>query len=697
MHLITIKNITFQNPENHYVVIKDLNDKVYLGTIFYAYRGQQLLVDSTSVMTGYGEQQKIQTLQYVPPQSEEQLISLLSSGLIPKIGVKTAEKIVESVDYDRFLDHIDDYLPYLKIKDPLKESLKKHLLLYHYFTQSSSIFTQLGFTQESIIKINELFGKDSLHILKKNPYQFYKKIPLLTFKFLDEVAAHYQLSTTSKERLYAGTTACIDEYCEEFKSSGIEFNLLHQKGATFLSIDSSIYYATLDNFLNTKELCEIIIDKQIIISTPQIYYTELGIASNIRRLKTGTIEHYPNINSLPGFLSVEQKAAIKNLLQHKISILTGMPGSGKTTIIKYAVELFNQQHKNNIVYIGTPTGKAAQRVKETASTLSLKISTNHKLLGFLPDGSFVHHEKNLLNVDLLILDESSMIDMFMFYSILKALPSHARLWIIGDSNQLPSVQLGNILLDLIKSKFISHIHLDKVFRQGENSQILSQAITVIQQGQLTLPSNAKDQDFYFFQRDIEKDIAQTTIALFFKILNNKKYSLNELQILCPQKTSLCGVDYLNSQIQSFLFKNQHPIKWKEKEFYMNDKVIQTINDYDRNVFNGDIGFIKSINVNTYQIVVTFDSGDVIYEKSQIEQLELAYAISIHKFQGSECKGIIMPISKNFFRMLTPKLIYTGMTRAKELLVMNGDLNVLNHCILNNKDIERKTFLQHFLS
>ena len=185
-------------------------------------------------------------------------------------------------------------------------------------------------------------------------------------------------------------------------------------------------------------------------------------------------------------------------------------------------------------------------------------------------------------------------------------------------------------------------------------------------------------------------------TLFFKVKNNKSYNFNQLQILCPQKTTFCGVDYLNHQIQLIINQNRQSIKWKDKSFFQNDKVIQTINDYERNVFNGDIGFIKSFSLPNNQLIVEINGIEVIYEKSQIYELDLAYAISIHKFQGSECKAVIMPISPKFIKMMTPKLLYTGKPRAKELLILNGDLNIFNHCIENNKDIDRKTLLKHFL-
>jgi exodeoxyribonuclease V alpha subunit len=692
MAIISIKSITFYNPENHYAIIKDYNDDYYQGNIFYPYKEQKLEVQSEFIMTAYGKQQKITFVKYFAPKTSVELVNLLTSGLIPKVGQKTALKITENIIADTFLDELE--LQHININQNLKSSLKNKLMFYKNFIVSNLKFTEKGFQQDSIIKITELFGEKALSILETNPYIFYKKIPLLTFGFIDKVAESYQLSRHSKERILAGTFSCIEDYCNENKCSGIEFNNLCKTAGSFLEIDDGIYYATLNHLLDEKELCEITIDNQNLISTPQIYYTELGIANQIKRLKNGSVDKNKFIATLPDFLSDNQVQAIEDLLNNKVSILTGMPGSGKTTIIQYVIKLFEKQYPEKIVYIGTPTGKSAQRVRETDAKLN--VSTNHKLLGFLPDGSFLHNENNKLKVDLVILDETSMVDIFMFHSLLKAIPNNAQVLIIGDPNQLPSIQLGNVLLDLIESKVIIHKHLHEVFRQKENSNILNSAMKVINKEIIKQPENNKDQDFYFFNKTIEKDIAKVTIDLFFKIKQNKQYALRDLQILCPQKTSLCGVDYLNNEIQSILFQDKKSIKWKDKEFFEGDKVIQNINDYDRNIFNGDIGFIKSFSTTNYQIIIDCDGSEVIYEKSQIEQLELAYAITIHKFQGSECKGIIMPITKSFSRMLTPKLIYTGMTRAKELLVLSGDLNIFNHSIKYNEDIERKTFLQFFL-
>lgn len=700
MKIIKIKSITFYNPENHYAIIKDEDDYSYQGNLYYPYKGQKIEVKTEIMQTMYGEQEKILMVKYFIPENKNQLIKLLSSGMISRIGDKTAEKVTNYAIIENNVENINSFflnnekaIEHFPINIQLKKSINHYVKFYYGFINSNTILSGKGFSQESIIKINELYGIDSLNIIEKNPYQLYKKIPLLSFLFLDKVAHSYQLSKTSVERILAGTYACIEEYCEENKSSGIVFEQLHQIGFKFLDIDEGTYYATLNHLLNDKNLCEITIDESLFISTPQIYYTELSIARNIKRLNF-TSTKIKKTKNVPDFLSNEQNNSIDILLNNKLAILTGMPGSGKTTIIQYAVQSFLEQYPDKVVVVGTPTGKAAQRVKETNA--NLQVSTNHKLLGFLPNGEFIFNEKNKLKIDLLIVDETSMIDMYMFSNILKALPTHAKLWIIGDSNQLSSIQLGNILIDLIDSKIIAHTHLNKVFRQNEGSEILYNAIRVIDKKPIEPTIKEKNRDFYFFEEDNEMKIASSTIELFFKIKNNKNYHFNELQILCPQKTTLCGIDSLNSAIQKQLFNEEIHLKWKNKLFFKGDKVIQTINDYDRNIFNGDIGYIKDFSISNYQLIVYCNGQEIIYEKSQIEQLELAYAISVHKFQGSECKAVIIPISKMFSKMLTPKLIYTAMTRAKQLLVLNGNLSLFNECVLHNKDIERKTFLKYFI-
>ena len=474
MNLISIKTITFYNPENHFTIIKDEKDIYYQGCIFYPYKNQKIEVKTEPIKTAYGEQKKIVFVKYVQPNKQDELIGLLSSGLIPKIGEKTAQKIIYSIiDYEEFWKNPEKDINQVTINDKLKKSLLNNIVFYKNFIALHEQFSLKGFTQDSIIKINEIFKEKALFILQNNPYQFYKKIPLLTFQFLDKVAESFDLSKHSKERILAGTYACIDEHCEENKCSGIEFNKLHKIGFQFLNIDDGIYYSTLNHLIDDKELCEITINDKLFIATPQIYYTELGIANTLKKIKNGNIIKNPFLSELPNFLSEHQKKSIEILLNNKVAILTGMPGSGKTTIIQYAIELYKKQNPDKIVYIGTPTGKASQRVKETNPNLN--VSTNHRLLGFLPNGSFIFNEKNLLEVDLLVLDETSMVDMFMFYSLLKALPNRTQLWLIGDSNQLPSIQLGDVLLDLITSNYFAYHHLHEVFRQNENSKILKNA------------------------------------------------------------------------------------------------------------------------------------------------------------------------------------------------------------------------------
>ena len=695
MKIISIKNIVFYNIESHYCIFKDSEDLTYQGNLFYPYKKQKIEIDYSTIKTAYGEQFKIGLCNYFLPETEEQIVNFLSSGLISNIGDKTAKKIFNIVrNKESLFNNLEDYLKQLNLNAKLSNNLANKLKLYKNFVISNLEFSKIGFSQDSIIKIIQLFGSNSISILKSNPYEFYKKIPLVTFEFLDKVASTFELSLVSKERILAGAMSYIEEYCNDNKSSGISFDNLFEQLYQFLKIDDGICYATLNHLIDEKKLCEIEIDNNLLISTPQIFYTEMGISNNIKRLNIKIKKQNFDYNKIPEFLSEKQKKAIISLLENKISILTGMPGTGKTTIIKYAVSIFKESNNKKIIHIGTPTGKAAQRVKEMDNSLS--VSTNHKMLGFLPNGEFIHNEKNKLNYDLLILDESSMIDIFMFHDIVKSLPDDARLWIIGDSNQLPSINLGNVLLDLISSKLINHYQLTEVFRQKSNSNILNNAINVINKESVVKHENKPNLDFYFFHKTEEKEIVASTLDLYFKIIKNKELSINEIQILCPQKTGLCGVDNINKSIQSVLFNGNNSIKWKEKVFYIGDKVIQTINDYEKDIFNGDVGYIKNISINSYQIVVSFVDREVVFEKSEIDQLELAYALTIHKFQGSETNTIIMPIAKSFYRMLTPKLIYTGMTRAKNLLVMNGDIYLFNKALKSNLDVERKTFLQHFL-
>ena len=696
MNLITIKNITFYNVENHFVIFKDEEDKFFQGNLFYPYRGQKLKVKTDIIQTTYGEQQKLKTVDYILPTSQDELVSFLASGLFPKIGAKTALKIAQETNCTQLFENHATAVSSLAIKKTIQHTLSKYLSLYIAFTKANLVFTQRGFNQEQIIAISLLYKENAVTTLESNPYDFYKKIPKVTFEFLDSVAKHYNLSLYSKERLLAGTLACLEEYFEKNKCSGMEFNLLQSIATKFLDIEDGIYFATLNHLINDKELCEITINDVLLISTPQVYYTELGISNNLKRLNTLTdIKINNDFKSLPPFLSEKQIQSIESLLKHKVSVLTGMPGSGKTTIINYAISEYKKIKPDAKVYIGTPTGKAAQRVKETNS--SLNVSTNHKMLGFLPDGTFIFNKENKLDYDLLILDETSMVDMFMFLNILKTLKSETRLWIIGDTNQLASIGLGNVLMDIINSKKINHVHLSEVFRQNKDSHILKHAIEVINKEPQFKFSYPNIEDFYCFDRKQDKEISQSTIDLFFNISKKRNLGLEDLQILCPQRSSMCGIDFLNSEIQSKIHHGKNAIKWKDKHFYLGDKVIQTVNDYDRDVFNGDIGFIKFFDLKNFTVIASFNNVEVTYERVEIDQLELAYAISIHKFQGSECKSVLIPISRSFMKMLTPKLMYTAMTRAKELLVLNGDLDILNYALEFNEDKIRQTFLTHFLT
>lgn len=705
--IISISKILFFSEENFYCVFEGIDNnikKIYLGFVYYPFVNMNLRISTENIISTYGSQEKIIYLEYLTINNVEAFKNFLQTSYFPKIGKKISNKFCLDFNIRNALDLQNIHK--INTSNKSYQTIINNYIKYEEFLYIYKNFYLLGFNQEQILECQKKFGNESIQYLNNNIYFFYKKISKLSFGILDKIGLKKGFNNFSIERLKAGTIACIEEYQEKTKNSFIEYNELVKLAIDFLNIPEDIYFISLSHLIEDKKISELIVENNNLsynyISQPTVYNIEKSIFNNL--CKINLINKYKLNNSdLPFFLSNTQKNGILNLFNNQLSFITGMPGTGKTTIIQYGIELFLKNNIGTKIKIGTPTGKAAKRVKEsisseylTQSEFNIEISTNHRLLKYLPHNqSFFYNEDNKLDIDLLILDESSMLDIYMFYQILKSLPSTCYLWIIGDINQLPSIQLGNILEDCITSKKFNHIHLNEVFRQNENSLILKNAQLLLNNEDLIIPQNEYNQDFYFFNILKDKDTSKKTIDLFFQISQFKKYSLEDIQILSPQKSGFCGTDYLNYNIQKIIHTNtkNKSIKWKDKEFFIGDKVIQTVNDYDRNIFNGDIFYIEKFE--DFKIYLKNSDGSFIAEKQEIDELELAYALTVHKYQGSEVKSVILPISDSFYH-LNKSIIYTGMTRAKDLMTFVGNLSYFNKT--KNKEIEkRNTFLNQFLN
>ena len=700
-----IKNYVFHNEENSYSIarlITESDDIVTLVGYFpkisedviYEFEGEWVKHQT------YGEQLKVQSFKKAQKQSKAGLVSYLSSSFFNGIGPKTAEKIVNTLGEDAIQKIMDD-------PSVLKEVGLNNVRIAKFFQQLKEnqtnehiLVTLYGYelSGKLAMKLLNKYQMLTIEKLEENPFRLIDDIEGIGFKKADDIAQKLGIAKSDIRRIKAAILYVL-EY------------IAYQNGDIYLTLDQLNIQTEqvlgesyqIDEAIDilTKESRIVIEDDRYYLS--QSYHVEIKLAEKIKELNS-EMNHAINqeyIKSLIDAVELKknitytdiQKTAILKALTHKISIITGGPGTGKTTIIDGLLEVYKVYHKLDFnhpeiyekIACLAPTGRAAKRMKEL---LNIETSTIHRHLGYNYDGVFSFDEFHLLPQDLVIIDESSMIDLFLANKLFEAIKPSAQVIIVGDVDQLPSVGPGQVLSDLIDSKIIEVIRLDEIHRQAKDSNIISLARSVNMQ-QLAYSDLESGNDVYLYHADYNK--IQKTIINQVKGAIDKGYSLIEdIQVLAPMYKGELGIDRFNEILQEHFNPNKkNKLIYKDKTFYEGDKVIQLINDPKRSIMNGDIGVIKSIETNEDNetfVIVSYDDNDVLYEKQDLDEINLAYAISIHKSQGSEYKIVMMPMVKSYMHMLKKELIYTAITRAKQYLIILGDMKLLiyaaNH--LSNK-------------
>ncbi len=700
-----IKNYVFHNEENSYSIarlITESDDIVTLVGYFpkisedviYEFEGEWVKHQT------YGEQLKVQSFKKAQKQSKAGLISYLSSSFFNGIGPKTAEKIVETLGEDAIAKIM---------KDPnvLKEVGLNNVRIAKFFQQLKEnqtnehiLVTLYGYelSGKLAMKLLNKYQMLTIEKLEENPYRLIDDIEGIGFKKADDIAQKLGIAKSDIRRIKASVLYVL-EY------------IAYQNGDIYLTIDqlNAQTEQVLSESYDINEAIDALIEENRIIIEDEKYYlnqsyhVELKLAEKIKELNTSMQKEINEtyIKSLIDAVEIKknmtyteiQKTAILKALTHKIAIITGGPGTGKTTIIDGLLEVYKVYNKLDFshpeiyekIACLAPTGRAAKRMKEL---LNIQTSTIHRHLGYNYEGVFNYDEFHLLPQDLIIIDESSMIDLFLANKLFEAIKPSAQVIIVGDVDQLPSVGPGQVLSDLIESKTIEVIRLNEIHRQAKDSNIISLARSVNMQ-QLSYSDLESGNDVYLYHADYNK--IQKTIINQVKGAIDKGYSLiDDIQVLAPMYKGELGIDRFNQILQEHFNPNKkNKLIYKDKTFYVGDKVIQLINDPKRLIMNGDIGVIKSIETNEENdtfVIVSYDDNDVLYEKQDLDEINLAYAISIHKSQGSEYKIVMMPMVKSYMHMLKKELIYTAITRAKQYLIILGDMKLLiyaaNH--LSNK-------------
>jgi exodeoxyribonuclease V alpha subunit len=656
----------------------------------------------------YGRQFTISSYKIESPSDIVGIKKYLGSGLIKGIGAKYANRIVEKFDIST-LDIIDKNPERLKEIEGLGkkriESITKCWTEQKSIRQVMIFLQGHGVTPAYAQKIYKTYGEKSIDQMQSNPYKIARDIHGIGFKTADAIAQKLGIPKDSPDRIDAGIEftllACGDDghVCQPIT----EFLVSAQE---MLDADPSLIESRFEPLIADKriEIGQMVFDGVLasFIWLRRMFLSEVGIAKQIMRLKRcacslRSVDTAKALEWVQKQLSIQlapnQIDAVVQSLQEKVQIITGGPGTGKSTITK-AVLAITEKLSSKII-LAAPTGRAAKRMTEITGK---KASTLHSLLEFdFKKGGFKKGYEDPLDCDLIIVDEASMIDTQLMYSLLKAIPNNARVIFVGDINQLPSVGAGNVLKDMIASQAVPVTILNQIFRQAEGSKIITNAHR-INNGAYPDIQNTPGSDFYFMEANEPEDVQKIIVSLVTQRLP-KTYGFNpidDIQVLAPMRRGVIGTESLNIQLQEVLTPKGEAVTWAGRRFLRGDKVMQIRNDYQKEVFNGDIGRIESIDFEDQEVSVVFDGKSVIYPFTDLDDLVLAYAVSVHKFQGSECPCVVMPIHTTHFKLLHRNLLYTGITRGKKLVVLVGMTKAIALAVKNDEVKKRYTGLKQAL-
>ncbi len=699
-----VERITYQNPENGYSVmkvkVKGYNDLVTLvGNLLEVPAGSVLLCDGEwKIDKRYGSQFAVQSWEEVMPATAYGIEKYLGSGLVKGIGPKFAQLIVKQFGLDT-IDVIETDIKRLyevpgigkKRVEKIRESWEKQKDI-----KNVMLFLQgYGVSTAYAAKIYRQYGKDSINKVKENPYRLADDIWGIGFKTADGIASKMGYEKNDLRRCKSGIIYTLNQLANEGHVYAEEEQLV-KSALELLEADEEPIRKALSDMSQTEALK--IEDKAIYL--PPFYYAEIGTANRLLALlqESGkdVLAKPLDIKALSEETSIEydevQKQAIEEAVRSKVMVLTGGPGTGKTTTTQGIIAAL--KHQGMKILLAAPTGRAAKRMSEATG---MEAKTIHRLLEFNPQDGYKRNDENPLEADVLIVDECSMIDIILMNNLLKAVPTSMRLVLVGDIDQLPSVGAGNVLRDIIESHKIPVIRLTRIFRQAQSSRIVMSA-HAINQGRFPDTSNGKQTDFFFIEQGDPEAVAKEIVNLVKNRLPKAYHrKTSDIQVLTPMQRGVVGASNLNMALQSALNPSQLALNRGGYSFRQGDRVMQLRNNYDKEVFNGDLGYVDQIDMEERTLHVNFDGRLVEYDVSELDELTLAYATTIHKSQGSEYPIVVMPILMTHYVMLQRNLIYTGITRAKKICVLIGTKKALAFAIRNMSVLKRNTRLKERLN
>ena len=727
-----LEGVIFRNEQNGYTVfVLDYNSTpvTCVGKLARANEGENLLLEGEWVNNAkYGNQFAFSSYEVVLPKSLAGIERYLASGLIKGVGPVTAKNIV-----DRFKEVTFDIIEMspASLAEVKNISMKKALEIGEKFKelkklQNAVMFLQsYNITTNMAIKIYDVYGSKTIDIVKNNPYRLVEDVDGIGFLTADRIAKSIGIPFDSEFRVRAGILHALNQAVEKTGNTYMPKTLLLNQAEAILELSQEGRESLYDDALSGLTLDKTVIimwhDGHEIVVPSKYYFYESTVAQKLALLNTATITKKQDVDDeIKNFeernhivFHDEQKEAIKNAINSGVSVITGGPGTGKTTIIKCIIEII-KQNKQRFMLLA-PTGRASKRMGDATGE---EAKTIHRALevasGDLATISrFVYNENNTFKTDVVIVDEVSMVDVALMNHLCKALPRDCKLILVGDKDQLPSVAPGNVLDDIIKSGIIKVTMLTKIYRQSDDSLIITNA-HLINSGKMPLINNSS-KDFFFEEKSELNEIKNSIVDMVTRRLPKfTGLESGQIQVLAPLKAGVCGIDNLNKCLQESI--NPPSIKKMELVvgntiFRVGDKVMQTTNNYNlvwkkmngfveeegEGVFNGDIGNIELIDFQTGEMVVDFEDGRrCLYPRTEVSQLPLAYAITIHKSQGSEFDVIIIPAIAGPAMILTRNLIYTAVTRAKKMVVIVGEQKNLKRMVSNNYTVQRFTLLKELL-
>ena len=727
-----LNKIIFHNKENNYYILSIfLNDKYdfvegdYLSVVgtfndfefieddLYSFKGE--IVQHRK----YGTQLSAIVVEPVIEKDKEAIVSYLSSSIFQGVGRKTAELIVDTLGVDA-LDKIyedkDSLFNIKGIPEQRKDTIYATIVANKQTQDIILKLNEYNLSNNLILKIYNFYKHNTLRIITESPYSLIKDIKGINFKTVDKIAETNEIAANDRERILYAFIYTINSFCFSTGNTYISkntllyntFNILYS--SRNIAVTKEDILSSYDYALDTGKLIEI--EDRVFL--PEIYYSEYSIYSDISKrleledgfdISDSLLDKY--IEEVEDELEISydivQIAAIKNCIKNNFAILTGGPGTGKTTIILAVIKIF-QKIKNyslhdlldesrSILTLCAPTGKAAKRMSESTGFYA---STIHKAIGWSTEDENMEEfvSEKFIKSELVIIDESSMIDVFLMYNLLKIINKDAKIILVGDNDQLPSIAPGNVLNDLINSKAISTVKLNKIFRQSEHSSIINISHSIKNNIPFDILENFDDKEFISANKN---EMINVISAIYDDLI--KGSAKENIQILAPIYKGTSGINEINMAIQSRFNDNEEQIEYGELIYKVNDRVMQLVNRPEDNIFNGDIGYIEEIykEGNKVKIVIDYDGNYVTYEKTELNQITLSYACSIHKAQGSEFENVIIPFIDNYNFMLNKNLTYTAITRAKKKLILCGSSNVFYKSIEPTNVVTRQTALEWFFT